>query len=50
MCPVIDNPASCKIRTVIRFLHIKNMSSAEIQRELCTVYSQNIMSEGTVRQ
>jgi hypothetical protein len=23
MCPAIDNPASCEIRAVIRFLHAK---------------------------
>jgi hypothetical protein len=51
LCPAIDNPASCEIRAVIRFLHAKNMSAAEIHRELCAaVYVQNIMSEGTVRQ
>jgi hypothetical protein len=49
MCPVIDNPASCKIRTVIHFLHIKNFGAAEIHRELCAFYGQNAMSEGTVR-
>jgi hypothetical protein len=49
-CPAIDNPASCKICAVIRFLHAKNMSVAEIHRELCAAYSQNVMSEGTVRQ
>jgi hypothetical protein len=26
------------------------MSAAEIHRELCVVYHQNVMSEGTVRQ
>jgi hypothetical protein len=50
MCPAIDNPASCMIRAVVRFLHDKNLSAAEIQRELCAVYGQNIMSEGSVRQ
>jgi hypothetical protein len=29
LCPVIDNPASCEIRAVIRVLHTKNMSAAE---------------------
>jgi hypothetical protein len=49
--PAIDNPASCKIRTVIHFLHVKNVSAAEIHRELCaSVYGQNVMSEETVRQ
>jgi hypothetical protein len=50
MCPEIDTRASCEIRAVIRFLHAKNMSAAEIHPELCAVYGQNIMSEGTVRQ
>jgi hypothetical protein len=50
MCPAIDNPTSCEIRAVIRFHHAKIMSAAEICLELCTVYGQNVMSEGTVRQ
>jgi hypothetical protein len=50
MCPAIYNPVSCEIRAVIRFLRVKNMSVAEIYRELCAVYGQNIMSEGPVRQ
>jgi hypothetical protein len=50
MCPVIDNPTSCEIYAVICFLHAKITSAAEMQCELCTVYSQNLMSEGTVRQ
>jgi transposase len=50
MCPATDNPAPCEIRAVIRFLHPKNMTAAEIHNELCAVYGQNVMSEGTVRQ
>jgi transposase len=50
LCPAIDNPASYEIRAVIRFLHAKNMRAAEIHRELCAVYGQTVMSEGTVRQ
>jgi hypothetical protein len=50
MYPVIDNPVICKIRAVIHFLHAKHMNTAEIHCELCVVYGQNIMSEGTVRQ
>jgi hypothetical protein len=34
MCPVIDNPAGCEIRALIRFLHAKNMTAAEIHCEL----------------
>jgi hypothetical protein len=45
MCPAVDNTASCEIRAVIHFLHAKNMSGAEIHRELCAVYRQNVMSE-----
>jgi hypothetical protein len=48
-CPEIDNPASREIRSVIRFLHAKITSAAEIHFELWAVYGQNVMSEGTVR-
>jgi hypothetical protein len=50
MCPVTDNPASCKFHAVIHFLHAKNMNAAEIHRELFAVYSQNVVSEEAVRQ
>jgi hypothetical protein len=50
MCPAIDNPASCEIRTIIRFLHAKNMSATEIHHELYRFYGKNVMSEGTIRQ
>jgi hypothetical protein len=51
MCPVIGNTASCEIRSVIRFLHAKNMSAPVIHRQLCeAVYGQNVMREGTVSQ
>jgi hypothetical protein len=44
-------PAKCEILAVIHLLHAKNMSAAEIHRELfAVVYGKNIMSEGTVRQ
>jgi hypothetical protein len=43
MCPAIDNPASCEIHAVIRFLHDKNMCAAEIHSELCAGYDQNVM-------
>jgi hypothetical protein len=49
MCPAIDNPASCEIPSVIRFLHAENMSAAVIHRELCEVDGQNVMNEETVR-
>jgi hypothetical protein len=49
-CLAIDNAASCKICTVVHFINAKIMSAAEIHHELCSVYGQNVMSEGTVRQ
>jgi hypothetical protein len=49
MCLATDNPTSCEIRAVVRFLYPKNMSASEIHRELCAVYGQTVMSEGTVR-
>jgi hypothetical protein len=49
MCPVIDNHDSCKIHAGIHSLHAKNMSAVEIHHELCVVFSQNVMSEGTIR-
>jgi hypothetical protein len=40
ICPAIDNPASCEIRTITRFIHAKNVSAVEIHCELCAeVYS-----------
>jgi hypothetical protein len=48
MCPAIDNPVSCKIRAVIRFLHAENMSVAKIHREICVVYGQNMEHERSV--
>jgi hypothetical protein len=50
MCSAIDNPTSCEIHAVIHFLHTKNMSAVEIHCELYAFYSQNVMSEGTIRQ
>jgi hypothetical protein len=50
MCPAIDNPAGYEIRSLICFFHAKRMSAATIHHELCAVYGQNVMSEGTVRQ
>jgi hypothetical protein len=50
MCPVIDNPASYEIRVVNLFLHARNMNAMEIHHELCAVYGQNVMSDGTVWQ
>jgi hypothetical protein len=42
MCLASDNPAICEIRAVIRFLLARNMSAAEIHRQLCAVHCQNV--------
>jgi hypothetical protein len=46
----IDHPARCEIRADISYLHPKNTSALEVHCELCVVDSQNVMSEGTLRQ
>ena len=50
MCAAINNPASCEVHAVIRFLLARNNNAAEIHRQLCEVYGPNVMSESKVRQ
>jgi hypothetical protein len=45
----IENPASCEIRSVIKFFNTKNVRSAEIYRQVCEVYGENAMSDEMVR-
>jgi len=45
----IKNPAACEMRSVIDFLNAKNMSPAEIHRELCNVYGEYAMSSSMAR-
>lgn len=45
----IDSPADCEVRAVIRFIWAKKIKPAEIHRELCSVYGENIMSDSAVR-
>jgi hypothetical protein len=45
----IENPASCEIRPVIKFLNAKNVRPAEIYRQVCEVYGENAVSDGMVR-
>ncbi|GFV37211.1 HTH_48 domain-containing protein [Trichonephila clavipes] len=46
MFKTIDQPADCEIRSVIRFLTAKNVSAAEIHRQIC---GPNAMSSSKVR-
>ncbi|GFS54198.1 HTH_48 domain-containing protein [Trichonephila clavipes] len=48
MFKTIDQPADCEIRSVIRFLTAKNVSAAEINRQISDVYGQNAMSNSKV--
>ena len=50
MEPSIVSPASCEIRSVIRFLSAEGNSAAEIHRRLCRVYGDGVMSDGSVRE
>jgi len=50
MCAAIENPASCEVRSVIRFMLVENHKPNEIHRQLCKVYGNEVMSEGGVRQ
>jgi hypothetical protein len=47
MDTIIAALASCKVRAVIRFLHTEGQSAAEINRRLCRVYGENIMSDSS---
>ena len=46
----VASPASCEIRSVIRFLHAEGNSAAEIHRRLCGLYGNDVMSQGSVRE
>ncbi|GFU26070.1 histone-lysine N-methyltransferase SETMAR [Trichonephila clavipes] len=49
MSVLIENPAACEIRCVIRFLNAKKVKPIEIYRQFCEVYGQNAMSDSMVR-
>jgi len=44
----IENPAACEMRSVIRFLNVKNMKPTEI-RQLCDMYGEHAMSSSMGR-
>jgi transposase len=46
---MIERPADCEIRSVIRFLNARNVKPADIRRQICEVYGENAMSDGMVR-
>lgn len=50
MDAIIEAPAKCEVRAVIRFLQAEGHSAAEIHRRMCQVYGENFMSDGCVRE
>jgi len=49
MFKTIEGAANCEIRSVIRFLNARNVLPSEIHHQICQVYGDNAMSDGTVR-
>jgi transposase len=49
MFKMIERPADCEIRSVIRFLIARNVTPADTHRQICEVYGENAMSDGMVR-
>jgi hypothetical protein len=49
MFKMIERPADCAIRSVIRFLNARNVKPADIHRQICEVHGENAMSDGMVR-
>jgi hypothetical protein len=45
----IENPATCEVLSVIRFLNPRNVHLAEIHRQIVEVYGEGVMNEGNVR-
>ena len=49
MFKTIEGAADCEIQPVIRFLNARNVLSSKIHHQICQVYGDNVMSDGTVR-
>ena len=49
MFKMIERPADCEIRSVIRCLNARNVKPADIHRQICEVCGKNAMSDGMVR-
>jgi hypothetical protein len=44
----IQNPVKCEIHAVIRILHVKGETAAEIHRQLVSVYGEVVMNRQNV--
>ncbi|GBN07701.1 hypothetical protein AVEN_237600-1 [Araneus ventricosus] len=49
MFKIIESPAPCEVRSVIRLLLARNLSDADIHRQSCEVYGATAMCESKVR-
>ncbi|KAL4142110.1 hypothetical protein QTP88_004631 [Uroleucon formosanum] len=49
MDKLIENAATCELRSVIRFLNAKNIKPVDIHGQICEVYGENAMSHSMVR-
>lgn len=49
MTATVSTPASCELRSVIRFLQAEGCNAAEIHRRMSLVYGENCMSDSAVR-
>jgi hypothetical protein len=49
MFKLMERPADCEIRSVIRFLNARNVKPADFHRQICEVDGENAMSDGMVR-
>jgi hypothetical protein len=50
MFKMIERPAGCEIRFVIRFLNARYVKPADIHRQMWEVYGENAMSDGMVKE
>jgi hypothetical protein len=46
---MIERPADCEIRSVIRFLNARNVKPVDIHRQISEVHGENASSDGMVR-
>ncbi|GFX59762.1 HTH_48 domain-containing protein [Trichonephila clavipes] len=49
MCATIENPVSCEVQSVIRFLLAKNLKPMEIYLQVCEEYGCNVMNERSIQ-
>jgi transposase len=45
----IEKPAACELRSVIRFLNVRNMKPADIHRQLYEVHEEHAMNDSMIR-